>query len=135
VRIGVAILVVLALSLPGVAHGEGRTYQTGNLVSVNSPELPFTLPPVVAGGPSITIPLHLSYEFEVRNGDIVYLGFCRRSDYKPEWRVGEDVQFRLQKDKMYLKRPNGKEFRLIFLLEAKLGADGQPTVLVNYKKR
>jgi plasmid stabilization system protein ParE len=79
--------------------------------------------------------LHLAYQFEVQQADIVYIGYCEKRDYKAEWRVGDDVQFRLKKDKMYLKRPNGKEFMLEFLLQAKLGPDGKPITILGYKKR
>ena len=52
--------------------------------------------------------MRLSYQFEVQQGDIVYVGYCQRRDYKAEWRVGNDVQFRLRKDKMCLKTPQRK---------------------------
>lgn len=48
-----------------------------------------------------------------------------KRDYKTEWQVGDDVQFRLKKDKMYLKRTNERELTLDFLLQAKLGPDGE----------
>jgi hypothetical protein len=45
------------------------------------------------------------------------------------------MQFRTKKDKMYLKRPNGKEFGLEFLLQAKLGPDGKPVTILSQRKR
>ena len=112
---------------------EQKTYQTGKLLSVQSPETPFPLP--LPSGQTLAIPAHLLYEFEVQAEDIVYIGYCQKRDYKAEWRVGNDVQFRLKKDKIYLRRPNGKEFALDFLLQAKLGADGKPITALSYKKR
>jgi hypothetical protein len=128
IPVRVLLIVILQVSL-GLASP--KTYQTGKLLSVQSPETVIPMPLVL--GPSL--PVHLSYQFEVQQGDIVYVGYCQRRDYKAEWRVGDDVQFRLRKDKMYLKRPNGKEFILIFLLQAKLGTDGKPVTIFSYKKR
>jgi len=68
-------------------------------------------------------------------GDIVYIGYCQKSEYKAEWRVGDETQFRLKKDKMYLKRPNGKELRLVFLLQAKVGADAKPITILKVHLR
>jgi hypothetical protein len=131
-----AILVLLVLALHSAPiYGSEKTYEDGKLVSVNSPEVSLTIPPLVPSGPTVTFPLHLSYHFGVQQGDVVYICYCQKRDYKAEWRVGDAVQFRLQRDKMYLKRPNGKEFKLEFLLEAKLGPDGKPVTVVSYKKR
>jgi hypothetical protein len=131
-----AIFVLLVLTLHSTSVcGSEKTYEDGKLLSVNSPEVPLTIPPLVSSGSTVTFPLHLFYHFEVQQGDIVYIGYCQRRDYKAEWRVGDDVQFRLQKDKMYLKRQNGKEFKLEFLLEAKLGPDGKPVTVVSHKKQ
>ena len=63
--------------------------------------------------------MHLSYQFEIQLGDVVYVGYCQTRDYKAEWHVGDEVQFRTKKDKMYLKRPNGKEFGLEFSTASK----------------
>ena len=93
-------------------YASEKVYETGKLLSVKSPEVPFTMPPLTPKGPATTVPMHPYYEFEIQQGDVVYMGYCDRRDYKAEWRVGDDVQFRLQKDKLILKRPNGKEFKL-----------------------
>lgn len=79
--------------------------------------------------------MHPFYEFEIHQGDVLYIGVCQKRDYKAEWRVRDDVHFRLQKDKIYLKRPNGKEFQLDFIMEAKLGPDGKPVSVVSHTKR
>jgi hypothetical protein len=85
--------------------------------------------------PSMDLPMHLTFNFEIQQGDLVYVGSCRRQDYKSEWQVGQDVQFRLSKDKLYLRRPNGKEMSLVFLLQAKVGPDGKPMTILQYKKK
>jgi hypothetical protein len=130
VLIWLTSLLAMVLLPFGAAHADSKNYQTGKLISVQSPEITLHLPP-----PSIDLPMHLNYQFEVQQGDLVYAGSCSRQDYKPEWQVGEDVQFRLSKDKMYLRRPNGKELRLVFLLQAKLGPDGKPITILQYKKK
>ena len=86
-------------------------------------------------GQTFSIPVHLSYQFEIHQGDAVFVGYCQKRDYKAEWHVGSDVQFRMKKDKLYLKRPNGKEFTLEFLLQAKLGPDGKPVTFLSQRKR
>ena len=131
-RIVILLLVVVSLSFSLVCAAQ-RTYQTGKLLSVQSPEIPFSVP--LTSGQTLALPLHLTYQFEVQQADIVYIGYCEKRDYKAEWRVGDDVQFRLKKNKVYLKRPNGKEFTLEFLLQAKLGPDGKPITILGYKKR
>jgi hypothetical protein len=137
VRNGIpAIVGLLAIGfLFSTSNASEKTYGTGKLLSINSPEYPLTIPPLAPNGPTVTLPMHLSYEFEIQQGDVVYMGYCDRRDYKDEWRVGDDVQFRLQKDKLILKRPNGKEFKLIFSTEAKLGPDGKPVTILSQKKR
>jgi hypothetical protein len=59
-------------------------------------------------GQVLTWPMHFSYEFEVQQGDFVYIGYCQKSEYRSEWKVRDEAQFRLKKDKMYLKRPMEK---------------------------
>lgn len=134
-RIPAILGVLVILLLFRTTYGSEKTYGTGKLLSINSPEVPFTIPPLTPNGPTTTLPMHLYYEFEIQQGDVVYMGYCDRRDYKAEWLVGDDVQFRLQKDKLILKRPNGKEFKLTFFLEAKLGPDGKPVTILNRKKR
>ena len=131
-RIVILLLVVVTLLFSLVCAAQ-RTYQTGKLLSVQSPEMPFPMP--LPSGQTLALPLHLTYQFEVQQANIVYIGYCGKRDYKAEWRVGDDVQLRLKKDKVYLKRPNGKEFMLEFLLQAKLGPDGKPITILGYKKR
>ena len=84
-----AILVLLVLALHSASvYGSEKTYEDGKLLSVNSPEVPLTIPPLVPSGPTVTFPLHLSYHFEVQQGDVVYIGYCQKRDCKAEWRVG-----------------------------------------------
>jgi len=131
VAVGVLLLAVVLPS--ALAHASQKTYEGGKLLSVYSPEVPFPMP--LPSGQTVTLPMHFSYHFEVQQGDVVYVGYCQQSEYRPEWKVGDDVQFRLKKDKLYLKRSNGKELMLVFLLQATLGPDGKPTTILKYKKQ
>lgn len=128
-----AVLLSFALLPLGFVYATQKTYEAGRLVSVQSPEVSIPIP--LPSGQTLDWPMHFSYEFEIQQGDVVYIGYCQKSEYKAEWHVGDKTQFRLKKDKMYLKRPNGKELRLVFLLQAKLGADGKPITILKYKKR
>jgi hypothetical protein len=128
ILIFLASVVVITLLPFCTANAGSKTYENGKLISVQSPEITLHLS-------SIDLPMQLSYEFEIQQGDLVYVGSCRRQDYKPEWQAGRDVQFRLNKDSVYLRRPNGKELRLVFLLHAKLGPDGKPITILRSKKK
>lgn len=111
-----------------------KTYQTGKLVSVESPETPFPLP--LPSGETVSMPVHLLYRFEVRQGDVLYVGSCLKKDYpKAQWQTADEVQFRREKDKMYLKRPKGGELELHFLLSAKLDPDGKPVAVLDFAKK
>ena len=128
-----AFLLVTAILVQPLIYASQKTYETGKLLSVESPEVSIPIP--IGDGQTINWAMHFNYKFEVQEGNVVYIGYCQRNAYKPEWRVGNDVEFRLKKDKMYLKRPNGKELALVFLLEARLGSDGQPITILKSKKR
>jgi hypothetical protein len=126
-------VLLLAVALPlELARASQKAYEGGKLLSVYSPEVPFPMP--LPSGQTLTLSMHFGYRFEVQQGDVVYVGSCQQSEYRPEWKVGDDVHFRLKKDKLYLKRPNGKELMLVFLLQAKLGPDGKPTTVLKYKR-
>jgi hypothetical protein len=127
------LLLVAAFAWPLTAHAAPKTYLAGKLLSIQSPEVDSPLP--LPSGQTLLLPMHLSYQFEIQLGDVVYVGYCQTREYKAEWHVGDEMQFRTKKDKMYLKRPNGKEFGLEFLLQAKLGPDGKPVTILSQRKR
>src|SRR5579864_2253057 len=126
-------LLIALCAWPVVAQAAPKTYLTGKLVSIKSPEVLLPLP--FPSGQTMTFPIHPTYEFEIQQGEVVYIGYCQHRDYKAEWHVGDGVQFRMKKSNLYLRRPNGKEFRLEFLLEATLGPDGKPVTILSQRKR
>jgi hypothetical protein len=128
-----ALLLLTLLLFQPLVFAAQKTYEAGKLLSVESPEVSIPIP--VGDGQTMNWPMHFNYKFEVQKGDVVFIGSCQKSAYKAEWHVGDDVEFRLHKDKMYLKRPNGKELTLVFLLEARLGPDGRPITVLKSEKR
>jgi hypothetical protein len=129
----IAVVLMAVLSLPICAAARGKSYENGKLVSIESPETPFPLP--LPSGQIIGVPTQLLNEFGIQQRDILYLGTCLKRDCKPEWRVGDDVQFRREKGKLYLKRPKHGECELQFLLSAKLDADGKPIAVLDYARK
>jgi len=123
-------LLIAFCAWPVVAQAAPKIYLTGKLVSIKSPEVLLPLPFF-----SVTFPINPTYEFEIQQCEVVYVGYCQHRDYKAEWHVGDEVQFRMKKSNLYLRRPNGKEFRLEFLLEATLGPDGKPVTILSQRKR
>jgi hypothetical protein len=131
-RLAIVLLAFAGFPLCWTYAGE-KTYQTGKLVSIESPEVNFPLP--LPSGQVFNMPVHWSYMFEVQQGDLVYVASCPKRDYKAEWRVSDDVEFRLKNDKMYLRRPQGKELTLDFILSARLDSDGKPITVVNFRSK
>jgi hypothetical protein len=129
----IAVVLMAVLSLPICAAAREKSYEKGKLVAIESPDTPFPLP--LPSGQVIGVPMQPLNRFAIQQGDILYLGTCLKRDCKPEWRVGDDIQFRREKDKLYLKRPEHGERELHFLLSAKLDADGKPVAVLDYAKK
>jgi hypothetical protein len=144
-RITAVLMIIVSFPFFSANAGE-KTYQIGKLVSIESPETPVSLPvPTLIRpqnsppmqfppGQAISVPVHLFYKFEIQQADVLYVGLCQRKDYRAEWRVADDIQFRLKKDKIYLRRQKKGELALSLLLTAKLGPDGKPTTIVAFGK-
>lgn len=99
-----------------------KSYDIGQLYSLEP--LEFSLPL-----PTVKTKTTLGYQFMIRRGDIIYTGYCQHEHCKPEWQVGSNVQYRLDKYAIYLRRTNGKELRLDFVSEERLGMDGTLTTI------
>lgn len=98
-------VVVLILFLNVLADGKAQSYEKGELVAVVLQQSPY--------GP-LGNPPFPSYLVFIRVGDVVYGGSCRREQFTNEWKVKDDVEFRIVKNFLFLKRPNGKELRLAY---------------------
>jgi hypothetical protein len=130
--IAIGLIALLSLSIRQT-YARDKTYQTGKLISIESPETPVALP--LPSGQTLDVPVHVLYKFEIQVGDLWYVGSCLKKEYKAQWRVRDAVQFRLNKDKMYLRRPKRGELVLEFLRSAKLGPDAKPITVVSFKDR
>lgn len=67
---------------------------------------------------SIPLPLGISYQFMIQSDMIVYVCNCWSKDkgnYGSEWVVNDPVGFRVEKDKVFLKRPKKGELRLALM--------------------
>lgn len=53
--------------------------------------------------------------FEIEREDITYLAVCTskaKKSYAADWIIHDPVEYCVEKEKLFLKRPNGKELRL-----------------------
>lgn len=97
------LLLILAVSLS--AKADTNTYLTGKVVRVNSER-------TVSGSVFILYIEHDKATFSVR--------LREKSTYKLDWAVDDPIEFRLSKDAIFLKKPNGKEMRLALLDQPKV---------------
>jgi hypothetical protein len=105
-------LIFLVLTFSRLAGAKKRVYEKGNLIDVFPKyiESPAPLGVALLPPPQILV----GYSFEIQAGDFTYFvnaAMCcpLRSQYKLEWTANDPIEFRFDKDKMFVKRPNGKE--------------------------
>jgi hypothetical protein len=115
------------------AQGADQAYVTAKLSNVDVTDMSATLdiPPM-----TVPIPLGVMYQFTIEGDDITYLAGCTskaRKGYAAEWVVNDPVQFRIDKYKIFLKRPNGKELRLGLVTKVR-GSKPEGTDLSNTTK-
>jgi hypothetical protein len=106
------LLVLLVLASSRLAEAKKRIYEKGSLIDA-SPR--YIDSPVPLGGALLPPPqILVGYSLEIQAGDFTYFVNAARccplgSSYKLEWTVNDPIEFRFDKDKMFVKRPNGKE--------------------------
>ena len=110
------ILVFVALA----AYAGERNYRAGVLKRIDIKDVTSTLPIPTGSGQNIALPLPLgiNYQFQIQSDMIVYVGNCWSKDkknYGSEWVVNDPVGFRVEKDKVFLKRPTKGELRLALM--------------------
>lgn len=95
--IRVAILVAfLSITASGLCT---ETYQTGELIRVESQQ--------TANAKII--------ELYIKQGEHTYaIRLYKPLRYQLEWQVNQPIEFRFHKNAIYLKRPNGKEFKITY---------------------
>jgi hypothetical protein len=112
--------IVLTLAVP--IHAADKVYETGQLTAVKMTDgtASVTIPPLApnAAGFVLPFPLGVTYSFTIEKDGISYLAACiskQKKSYAADWVVNDPVRFRIDKEKFFLKRPNGKEMRLALL--------------------
>ena len=103
-----AVFVFLVLALVVTCFAADKAYQTGKLLDVDS-----QLYQKLVGDTTVT---RHQNDLSVQVGDIIYVGECherkRWSSCRPgNWIVGDPIEVRVDKDEMYLRKPNGGEVK------------------------
>ena len=103
-----ALLIILLLPIPVGGKDMQRIYVTGKLLDL-------AVQPVDRGTAvigNIAAPIRgISYLSQIQVGDLVYFAQYNAgalSD-RPNWVVNDPIDLRFEKEKMFLKRPDGKE--------------------------
>jgi hypothetical protein len=118
------LVAILLIAIP--AQATDRTYETGKLsnVTITDSTASVTIPPMAPNASALVLPLRLGviFHFTIEQKEITFQAGCFSKDkksYAAEWVVNDPVQFRVEKDKLFLKRPNGKELRLALLMRVR----------------
>lgn len=128
------IIFIVALA----AQAGERVYQRGNLTEINIKDLsiPLVMPGPIgnsAGIPlSLPIQLGIAYQFTIESDGITYFAQCDSNRENPrnfaaEWIVRDPIDFRIDRDKLLLKRANKRELRLGLLLRFRNQQEGSKT--------
>ncbi len=128
IAVGFASLLVMALSNPASAENTPRTYTTGKLLDV-------TVQPVDRGTAIIgnmAAPIRgMSYSFQIQVGDLVYFAHYTGGALSDSatWVVNDPIDFRFEKEKMFLRQPDGKEVRVWLAKTVRVPQGGQPPAI------
>ena len=112
----VPLLIVFA----AFAFAGERSYRSGILKQIEIKDVTGAIPVSTGAGQNVAIPLPLgiNYRFQVQSDMIVYVANCWSKDkrsYGSEWVLNDPVEFRVEKDKLFLKRPSKGELRLALM--------------------
>jgi hypothetical protein len=123
------LIPLFALAICAVAAD--RIYMTGTLSGLVIEDMSTTmsLPPIGqnTSGIVLPIPMGVLYRFDIEADRITYLAECaskKKKSFAAEWVVHDPVQFRVQKDKLFLKAPSGKELRLALITKVRAVSSG-----------
>jgi hypothetical protein len=129
---------LLLLFVALAAHAGEHTYRSGTLKRIDITDVTGAVPiqTGTADNLAIPLPLGINFQFQVQSDMILYVGNCWSKDkrgYGSEWVVNDPVGFRVDKDKLFLKRPAKGELRLAlkvrFRMRPKEEAGGHPNSL------
>lgn len=118
-------VLLLILFVAVAASAVERSYRSGILKQVEIKDVTSAIPVSTGAGQtaSIPIPLGLNFEFQVQSDMIVYVAGCwskGKRSYSSEWVVNDPVEFRVEKDKLFLKRPSKGELRLALMMRLRV---------------
>jgi hypothetical protein len=125
--IGFALLLVILLGNPASAKDSQKTYVTGKLLDL-------TVQPVDKGTAiigNIAAPIRgISYLFQIQVGDLVYFAQYTAGTHadRPHWIVNDAIDLRFEKEKIFLKRPDGKEVEVWLAKTVRVSTSGQPSL-------
>jgi hypothetical protein len=116
-----AVLIVVLLPTLAV-HAGIKSYLSGKLTDVVIKDMTTTISiPISTGtGDGMQMPVHMgvNYQFEISADDVVYVGGCwskGKGNYGSDWVVKDPIEFRVEKGKLFLKRPVKGELRLALM--------------------
>jgi hypothetical protein len=107
----VAYVGFIVVALLGPVHAKKKVYEQGKLVDLSSRYVDALFSNISLPAPRILA----GYKFQIQVGDNTYflnIATCCPTpsrQYKLEWAVGDLVQFRVDKHKVFVRRPRGKE--------------------------
>jgi hypothetical protein len=109
-----ALLLLASFVIPASAESSSESYATGKLIEL-------TIEPVTRGAivyGNLAASIHNTvYMFQIQASDFIYFAqyTARAHDYKPNWIINDPINFRFEKKKMFLKRPDGKEMEVLLV--------------------
>lgn len=113
------VLCLTIVLLVPAAEARDKAYATGQLIKVTMSDnvFPLTVQPLCQNCAALQLPLPLGviYTFEVKEDDIAYVAACTskaKKSYATDWVIHDRVEYRIKKERLFLRRPNGKELRL-----------------------
>jgi len=126
------LLIFLISSTAYAGSKEPKIYQEGVLIDVRlgEPSLFLGEQNYKIGKSTVSMPSRSMkiYHVIVQVDDLIYIGAIRvgwARTYNPEWIIGDPVQVRFKKNRMYLKKSNEKEAK--FKVVKKVRTQKQPT--------
>jgi len=109
-RVSLALILVLGLR----AEARRQYAETGKVIDISTRYIDSPAPQnsILLPRPQVVV----GYSLQIRVGDLTYVvdaPFCcpLKSRFKPEWVAGDILDFRFERDSIYLRRHRGKELK------------------------
>lgn len=110
----VGTIVVLLLPAVAIGRSKDRHYESGTLLSITTWQGKLPVPFGPRDG-TIQVPTPKKYKFIVEGIGVAYEGSCwaRKTGYRPEWNSKNKIEYRVEKDQIFVRRQNGSEQPLL----------------------